>query len=74
MKYEFVKSKGIYTTVVIKNEQVVFEKKDKTESTHDKIEAWNVHGLVKNNIKYVAVAYFEKWNENFITLNNIEKY
>lgn len=74
MKYKHVKTKGIYTTAIIDNEQVVFEKKDKTESSHHKIDAYNMHGLVKDEIKYVAVAEFDQHSGNFISLNEIEKY
>ena len=74
MKYEHVKTKGIYTTAIIDNETVVFEKKERTESSHHKIEAWFVDGLVNDEIKYVAIAEFDKYSGNFISLIEIEKY
>lgn len=74
MNYKHIKTKGIYTTVTIENELVVFEKTEKTDSSHPKIEAWFVDGLVKDEIKYVAIAEFDKYSGNFISINNIEKY
>lgn len=74
MNYKHVKTKGIYTTVIIDGEQVEFENREETKSSHHKIKAFNVHGIVKEEIKYVAVAEFDKYSGNFITLNEIEKY
>ena len=74
MKYTFVKQKDIYVEVKIDNDHVTFEKKEETDSPHPKMESWFVDGYVKGKLKYVAVADFEKWNNNFMSLYEIQNY